>query len=66
MGLAVTRKSGESVLIGGDVKVTVYATSTPGRFRLVIDAPRSVNILREELITKGRKDGSTHATHGRR
>ncbi len=52
MGLTITRKGGESVLIGDSVRVTVFRSTTPDRIKLVIDAPRGVKILREELVGK--------------
>lgn len=48
--LILQRKVGESVLIGEDITVSVMSVDS-GRVRLAIDAPRSVSILRSELLT---------------
>lgn len=49
--LILTRKVGESIHIGDDVKVTVLGVKG-GQMRLGIDAPNDVPIHREELLTK--------------
>jgi len=46
--LVLSRKPGERVLIGDNVTVTVVRIG-PNTVRLGIEAPRQVNILREEL-----------------
>jgi carbon storage regulator len=46
--LVLTRKAGESVIIGNGIRVTVLATHGQ-RVRLGIVAPEGVAILREEL-----------------
>lgn len=48
MGLAFTRREGESFWINGNVRVTVQTISNT--VRLHVEAPREVKILREELI----------------
>lgn len=45
--LVITRKAGQSVLIG-DAKVTVTKLRN-GSVRLGIEAPRSVRVVREEI-----------------
>lgn len=45
--LVLTRKSGESILIGGDVRVRVLGASG-SRVRLGIEAPDDVRIVREK------------------
>jgi carbon storage regulator len=47
--LVLTRKIGESIVIGDDVVVTVRAMHG-GRVRLSIEAPLDVTVLRDELI----------------
>lgn len=49
MGLAITRKSGQRVRIGPDVWVEVQSIRR-GVARLIIDAPKEINIVREELV----------------
>jgi carbon storage regulator len=46
--LVLTRKMGESIYLGDDIKITV--TEIKGhKIRLGIDAPGSIRILRSEL-----------------
>lgn len=49
--LVLTRRHGESVRIGPDVRVTVVS-STSGQVRIAIDAPEEVGILREEIFER--------------
>lgn len=46
--LVITRKKGESLLIGDDVEITVVKVDE-GCVKLSISAPKSVTILRKEL-----------------
>ena len=46
--LILTRKVGESIAIGDDVKITVVSTKG-GHVRIGIDAPKTVAISRTEL-----------------
>ena len=45
--LVLTRKSGESILIGGEVRVRVLGASG-SRVRLGIEAPDDIRIVREK------------------
>jgi len=47
--LSLTRRIGESLLVGEDVVLTVMATSG-NQVRLGLDAPMGVRILREEHL----------------
>ena len=47
--LILRRKAGESLMIGDEVKLTVMDVYEGG-VRLAIDAPRSITILRSELV----------------
>ena len=47
--LVLSRKIGESIVIGRNVVVTVCEMQG-GRMRLAIEAPRDVLILRKELV----------------
>lgn len=47
--LILQRRPGESLRIGQDIEITVVAVDA-GRVRLAIDAPRSLSILRTELM----------------
>jgi carbon storage regulator len=46
--LVITRKKGESILIGEDIEITVVKTED-GSVKLAIAAPKNVTILRKEL-----------------
>ena len=46
--LVLSRKPGERILIGDDVTVTIVRIG-PNTVRLGIEAPREMNIVREEL-----------------
>lgn len=46
--LVLSRKQGESIIIGNDIVVTVLEVR-PDHIRLGIDAPRSVTVHREEV-----------------
>jgi carbon storage regulator len=46
--LVLSRKPGERILIGDEIAVTVVRVG-PNTVRLGIDAPRNMNIVRDEL-----------------
>ncbi|MGF7184471.1 carbon storage regulator [Desulfitispora alkaliphila] len=46
--LILSRKEGEAIVIGKDIKVTVTEVKD-GQVRLGIDAPKEVDIFRKEL-----------------
>jgi carbon storage regulator len=50
--LVLSRKPGEKILIGEHVTVTIVRIG-PNTVRLGIDAPRDMNIVREELCQSG-------------
>lgn len=47
--LVLTRRHGESVRIGQDIRVTVVA-STGAQVRIAIEAPEEIGIFREEIF----------------
>lgn len=49
--LILTRRVGESLMIGDDVTVTVLA-SKGNQIRIGIDAPRDVEVHREEIYER--------------
>lgn len=49
--LVLSRKSGERILIGDNVAITIVRIG-PNTVRLGIDAPRDMNIVREELCAE--------------
>lgn len=46
--LVLSRKPGERIMIGDDVTVTIVRIG-PNNVRIGIEAPRTMNIVREEL-----------------
>jgi len=46
--LVISRRAGESILIGEDVEIQVLETGS-GRVKLGISAPRAVPVLRNEV-----------------
>ena len=46
--LVITRKKGESILIGEDIEITVMKVEDGG-VKISINAPKEVTILRKEL-----------------
>lgn len=53
--LVLTRKVGEAIAIGDDVKVTVLGVHD-GKARIGIDAPREVRVMRTELLDRPLED----------
>lgn len=47
--LVLSRKPGERILIGGNITVAIVRIG-PNNVRLGIEAPREMNIVREELV----------------
>ena len=55
--LVLSRKEGERILIGDDIRVTVVRVSGGG-VRLGIEAPPESAIIREELALRMKKEGA--------
>lgn len=53
--LILTRKVGEAICIGEDIKVTVLQVRG-NQVRIGIDAPKTTNIRREELLPRAADD----------
>lgn len=49
--LVITRKKGESLLIGDNIEITVVKLDD-GSVKLAIEAPKDVTILRKELYSE--------------
>lgn len=47
--LIVTRKQGESIVIGENIEIKILEISD-GNVRIGIEAPKSIRVLRKELI----------------
>jgi carbon storage regulator len=58
--LVLSRKPGERILIGDNVAVTIVRIG-PNSVRLGIDAPRDMNIVREELCMPSAGNGGQNA-----
>ena len=54
--LVLSRKPGERILVGEDVKITVIRIG-PNSVRIGIDAPGNLNIVREELCLNVEEEG---------
>jgi carbon storage regulator len=49
--LVVTRRQGESILIGDNIEIYIVE-SREGSVKIAVNAPKNVKILRKELITE--------------
>ncbi|NLU09252.1 MAG: carbon storage regulator CsrA [Clostridiales bacterium] len=58
--LVISRKKGESFLIGDNIKVTVSKIEN-GTVKLSISAPRDVTILRKELYDEVKNENKNAA-----
>lgn len=47
--LVITRKEGESLLIGDNIKINITKVND-GSVKIAIDAPKDMTILRSELV----------------
>lgn len=54
--LVLTRKLGEKILIGDDITLTVVDLR-PDRVRIGVDAPREVQVWRQEFAPRGKEGG---------
>lgn len=61
--LVLTRRPGESVIIAGDIKITVVSVG-PGRVKLGIEAPPHVRVDRQEIHDKIEQSADVLATVG--
>lgn len=52
--LVLSRKTSERILIGDDIAITIVRIG-PNSVRIGIEAPKSMNIVREELCNFGSK-----------
>ena len=58
--LILTRRFGESIRIGDDIRVTIFERAHTGSIRVGIDAPKNISILRAELY-EGDQSGEGQA-----
>ena len=61
--LQLTRKPGQTIVIGDDIRVQVIQIAG-GAVRIGIEAPRSVSIYREEIWDAVREENAAAATAG--
>ena len=50
--LVLSRKPGEKIRVGEKIKITIVRVG-PNTVRIGIEAPRDMNIVREELVEPG-------------
>ncbi|MCR8923451.1 carbon storage regulator CsrA [Dasania sp. GY-MA-18] len=60
--LVLTRRVGETLIIGDDVKVTVLASKS-NQVRIGITAPKSVEVHREEIYERIHGVGNKTSEH---
>jgi len=58
--LVLTRKSGEGIIIGDDIKITVVELKGGG-VRIGIDAPREMKIHRQEVFDRIKQENKEAA-----
>ena len=58
--LALTRKVGESIVIGDNVEITVISVAGD-QIKLGIDAPRSISIHRKEIFLQIQEENKAAA-----
>jgi len=59
--LIISRRCGESFIIGDDVKITVLSVKG-NQIRFGIDAPKETTILREEVVDKRKQPSNNEET----
>lgn len=52
--LVLSRRASESLVIGENITITILDIGR-GQVRIGIDAPKSVNIVRDELLSRDRR-----------
>lgn len=63
--LILTRRVGETLMIGDEVEVTVLGVKG-NQVRIGVKAPRDVSVHREEIYDRIRADGSDNLNNGSR
>lgn len=53
--LVVTRKKGESILIGDNIEIKVTKIED-GSVKIAIEAPKDINIIRKEVFEKVKEE----------
>lgn len=52
--LILTRKTNESIMIGENIRITIFDVDG-GQVKIGIDAPREINIVHEEMLSKEKR-----------
>ena len=60
--LVLTRRPGESIVVGQDIVVTVIEIKG-GQVRIGIDAPRDIDVYREEIYEQVRQENIAAVTN---
>ncbi len=55
--LVLTRKAGESILVGDDIEIVVVEV-TGEKIRIGIEAPENIGIVRKELVEAVREENA--------
>lgn len=50
--LILSRRAGESILVGDDIRIMLVGTKRPGEARIGIEAPKHIRVVREELLER--------------
>ena len=58
--LIITRKKGESLMIGDDIEITISKIED-GSVKIGIQAPKEVSILRKELLEEKKNENKNAA-----
>ncbi len=59
--LIITRKKGESLMIGDDIEITISKIED-GSVKIGIQAPKEVSILRKELLEEIKNENKSAAS----
>ncbi len=60
--LILSRRNGESFIIGDDIKITVLSQRS-NQVRIGIDAPRELPVFREEVLVCRKREQTHQAQH---
>ena len=58
--LVLDRKVGQSIIIGDNIEVIFLRQVCNGKIKLGIEAPKNINIIRDELLIKNNNKEKNH------